>query len=68
MGWIEKHQFWSATIVSIIVSIYAIMFHNYNYKVHNWTGVFLWLPVYLAPIWIIALLAYISDKRKEKKK
>ncbi len=55
-----------AIISSLVVSCGALLFHALTVTPHDWGAVFMWLPVYVSPIWIIAGASSLSERRKTK--
>ena len=53
-----------ALICSLIVTIYGFLFHGYNVSPHDWAVVFMWMPVYISPIWVIAGFSWLSERGK----
>ena len=55
----------SALICSLVVGAYAIAFHGINVIPNNWGSVFMWLPIYVSPIWGIAGVSYLTERGKD---
>jgi hypothetical protein len=55
-----------ATISSIIVFLGGLMIYYLNIKGKNFQDFITWIPLFILPIWIIAGLEKIINKRKEK--
>ena len=49
-------------IVSLVVAIFAGIYHYLRVSPNDWAGFFVWMPVYLVPIWIFAGLDWLMDK------
>lgn len=62
MGWVEEHPFWMAMFVSIFVSLYAVMYHYLKVSPHDWNGVFMWIPLLWVIVYLIATIAYMTEK------
>jgi len=54
-----------ALICSLVVVAFGILFHYYNVTPNDWKAVTLWLPVYISPIWAIAGISMLSERKKE---
>ena len=49
-------------IVSIIIAIYALIFHYLNVSPYDWSLTVIWTLIYVSPIWIIYFLVEIINK------
>lgn len=56
-----KHAF----IASLVVVIFSLLFHNFIVSPNDFKAVFLWLPLYLSPIWGISSISYLSERGKK---
>jgi len=52
-------------ICSFIVGGFAILFHLLNVTPNNWNAFFMWLPFYISPIWGVAGISWLSERRKK---
>lgn len=59
--WVTKHPFWMSMIVSVIVSLFGIMFHYLHNKPHDWEAVFMWLPVLWFLVFLVPILNWIYE-------
>ncbi len=57
-------EFKGAFICSIVVTLYAIFFHALNVIPNDWASFTIWLPIYLTPIWVIALGVFLYNRKK----
>ena len=57
--------FKGALISSSIVISFATFFHYYNVNPNDWEAFFMWLPIYISPIWSIAGASYLSERRNK---
>lgn len=55
-------------LASIVITIYAFMFHAIQVTPHDYVAVVQWLPLYLAPIWVIVFWVIMSEKNKSRRK
>ncbi len=62
----EYNPFRGALIVSIIVIIYGLLWHTFQETTKNYGLVIMWLPVYIAPLWIVAGISWLSERKKNK--
>ncbi|GBE19307.1 hypothetical protein BMS3Abin17_00030 [archaeon BMS3Abin17] len=56
--------FKGALVSSLIVLSFATFWNYYNVSPNDWSALFMWLPVYISPIWSIAGASYLSERRK----
>jgi len=60
----KYNVFRGAIICSLIVMTYGLLFHYYLVTPHNWSLVFMWLPIYISPIWGVAGLSLFFGCKK----
>ena len=61
-----KKIFKGALNSSLVVTVFGLMFHYQTANPHDWAAVAFWLPIYLLPIWVIALGSYLSERKKNR--
>jgi len=54
-----------ALICSLVVGAFAFIFHGYTVSPNNFGAVCLWLPLYISPIWGVAGISHLSERRKD---
>ena len=56
---------YQALICSLVVGAFAFAFHGLTVAPHDWSAVFMWLPLYISPVWGIAGVSYLTERGKE---
>ena len=55
-----------AVITSLVVIIYGLLFHGLNVTPNDWQLAVMWLSLYIAPIWGLAGMSWLSERSKNE--
>jgi len=61
----EYKPFKGALISSAFVFIGAVLLFTIEHQVPEWDKFFMWIPLYISPLWGMAGLSWYSERRSD---